>query len=97
MHYSLDCGVDTSYIGDGYCDDDANTKECQWDGGDCCGEKEFDNLYYCTVCECKWEQMTTTTAATTPTTTTAPNTTTTTTNVTTTGPGTKCIKPSFDK
>ena len=25
-------------IGDGYCGDGGNTKECDWDGGDCCGD-----------------------------------------------------------
>ena len=38
------------WIGDGSCDDVTNKEECQWDGGDCCG----DNVYtlYCEVCAC---------------------------------------------
>ena len=31
-----DCGVTAEYIGDSYCDSEANTAECGWDGGDCC-------------------------------------------------------------
>ena len=39
-----------NWIGDGGCDDVTNKEECQWDGGDCCG----DNVYtlYCEVCAC---------------------------------------------
>jgi hypothetical protein len=36
--------------GDGFCDDNNNIPECDWDGGDCCG------LYVqygrCTECQC---------------------------------------------
>ena len=39
-----------SYIvGDGECDDECNTEENNWDGGDCCGD--VDN-FMCYVCEC---------------------------------------------
>ena len=38
------------WIGDGECDDINNTKECQWDGGDCCGDDVATD--HCTVCEC---------------------------------------------
>jgi len=38
------------WIGDGECDDINNTEECQWDGGDCCGDDVATD--YCTVCEC---------------------------------------------
>ena len=38
------------WIGDGECDDVNNTEECQWDGGDCCGDDVATD--YCTVCEC---------------------------------------------
>ena len=37
-------------IGNGYCDDDLNTEEFRWDGGDCCGNHM--NTAFCTVCEC---------------------------------------------
>jgi hypothetical protein len=34
-----ECTVaDRTRLGDGRCDDDYNTKECNWDGGDCCEE-----------------------------------------------------------
>merc|ERR1712117_297375 len=39
-----------SWIGDGECDDINNTEECQWDGGDCCGDDVATD--YCTICEC---------------------------------------------
>ena len=97
MRYSIGCNW--NWIGDGYCDDDTNTEECDWDGGDCCGDEYEDaNTFYCSVCACHEDSVTTTTtttttAAATPTTTTTP----TTTHIAATGPGTKCIKPSFDK
>ena len=37
-------------IGDEICDDDLNHKECDWDGGDCCGNN-IDTIY-CSVCQC---------------------------------------------
>ena len=39
-----------NWIGDGYCDDVTNNEECQWDGGDCCGNNV--NTQYCQVCAC---------------------------------------------
>jgi hypothetical protein len=39
-----------SWVGDGYCDDETNIEECQFDGGDCCLENV--DLMYCTVCVC---------------------------------------------
>ncbi len=30
------CAVDPSWIGDAYCDANANIEACLWDGGDCC-------------------------------------------------------------
>ena len=42
------------WIGDGYCDDQTNTKACKWDGGDCC--KEIVKKDYCTECKCKNEK-----------------------------------------
>ena len=39
-----------SWIGDGECDDINNTEECQWDGGDCCGDSVVTD--HCSACEC---------------------------------------------
>merc|ERR1712227_1111950 len=38
------------WVGDGYCDDMTNNKECNFDGGDCCGPNV--NRRYCIVCQC---------------------------------------------
>ena len=35
---------------DGNCDDENNTEECDYDGGDCCTDTKKD---HCTLCECK--------------------------------------------
>ena len=44
--------TDEKYIGDGECDDTNNTKECKYDGGDCCNhEAEYWNNS-CVECEC---------------------------------------------
>jgi hypothetical protein len=32
----LACPADPEWIGDGDCDDNANSEDCQFDGGDCC-------------------------------------------------------------
>ena len=40
-------------IGNGYCNDEANTAECNYDGGDCCGS--CINSEYCTECICLGE------------------------------------------
>ena len=37
-------------VGDGYCDDEANTVECIYDGGDCCGP--CINMEHCLECAC---------------------------------------------
>ena len=39
------------WVGDGYCDDQTNTPQCNFDGGDCCAESP--NVEYCTECQCK--------------------------------------------
>ena len=44
-----------SYIGDGFCDDETNNEECEWDGGDCCGNDTKTD--YCTNCKCKYPNM----------------------------------------
>ena len=36
-------------IADGICNDDTNTEDCKWDGGDCCGDVDMSK---CSVCEC---------------------------------------------
>ena len=38
------------FKGDGFCDDDVNTPECNFDGGDCCGENIAIGL--CGICLC---------------------------------------------
>merc|ERR1719288_7361 len=43
------CGS-PQWFGDNYCDDENNTEECGWDGGDCCGDNV--NTWYCSACEC---------------------------------------------
>jgi len=40
--------VKPNYFGDGYCDDENNTPQCNYDGGDCC----LGNKNYCTNCTC---------------------------------------------
>ena len=40
-------------IGDGFCDDEANTSECSYDEGDCCGDCANTDL--CTECTCHAE------------------------------------------
>jgi len=39
-----------SWKGDGYCDDDNNVEECEFDGGDCCGTNVDET--FCSKCEC---------------------------------------------
>ena len=36
--------------GDDWCDDENNDLECEWDGGDCCGDNV--NFQYCSDCLC---------------------------------------------
>ena len=37
-------------IGDGFCNDEVNREECNFDGGDCCGACILTD--YCTNCTC---------------------------------------------
>ena len=37
-------------IGNGYCDDENNNDECNFDGGDCC--LDIVETYFCTICQC---------------------------------------------
>ena len=39
-------------IGDGFCDDQLNHAECNYDGGDCCIEVNTDHCVYFTGCTC---------------------------------------------
>ena len=75
------CG---SWIGNGYCNDMTNNIQCEWDGGECCGDNVIVNAWHCTLCECldpTYGSTTTTIITTTTTTATTTTTTTTTTNV----------------
>ena len=38
---------------DNYCDDENNTAECGFDGGDCCDKKVHEWDSYCDACRCK--------------------------------------------
>ena len=40
----------SDWIGDGFCDDETNNPECDYDGDDCCGEALFAD--YCSECTC---------------------------------------------
>ena len=40
------------WIGDGYCDDDNNHENCQYDGGDCCSLDDDFSTEFCNICEC---------------------------------------------
>ena len=42
----------SSWIGDGQCDDANNNLGCQYDGDDCCGDKGENQFAYCNVCQC---------------------------------------------
>ena len=41
-------------IGDGYCNDETNNANCNYDGGDCCWENV--NTEFCSECVCKIQQ-----------------------------------------
>ena len=32
-----DCGDSVALVGNGFCDEEINNSECNYDGGDCCG------------------------------------------------------------
>ena len=50
LPFATECLLPT-WVGDGYCDDESNTAECSYDGGDCCISNSV--MWYCEVCECK--------------------------------------------
>ena len=50
--YPESCPLQLQFlVGDAFCDDDLNTLDCHFDGGDCCGSEA--NLDYCILCECR--------------------------------------------
>merc|ERR1712113_218903 len=46
------CGS-PQWQGDGYCDDDNNNEECNYDGGDCCNNDNDGWDTFCNDCKCK--------------------------------------------
>ena len=46
----LDCAAPLELIANGFCNDEANTAGCGYDGGDCCGDCA--NMNLCTECSC---------------------------------------------
>ena len=42
------------WIQDGFCDDENNNRECNFDGGDCCLEEVLQD--YCSICACLEKQ-----------------------------------------
>ena len=47
------CEGNKTLIGDGFCNDITNIPECDYDGGDCCGETVLTE--YCDVCTCNFD------------------------------------------
>ena len=46
-----DCECDMpALVGDGFCNDETNNIDCNYDGGDCCGSCVVDK--FCSQCEC---------------------------------------------
>ena len=45
-----DSTCSSNWVGDGACDDECNTEDNSWDGGDCCGPDVND--WWCWDCEC---------------------------------------------
>ena len=45
----LDCFANVTLIGDGFCNDETNNADCNYDGGDCCVNI---NMTYCSNCTC---------------------------------------------
>ena len=46
----FDSCADKGDVGDGYCDDNSNNADCEFDGGDCCLDTVITD--YCTECIC---------------------------------------------
>ena len=47
---SCTAGIIPSIVGDGFCHDETNNVECNYDGGDCC--KKSVKKEFCSKCEC---------------------------------------------
>ena len=45
-----DCSANVTLIGDGFCNDETNNADCNYDGGDCCGSCVVTD--HCSQCEC---------------------------------------------
>ena len=52
----LNCvdGVNYAMIGNGYCNDETNNADCNYDGGDCCMLNV--NSEHCTECKCYFQE-----------------------------------------
>ena len=50
--FILGC-INLNWVGDGYCDDDTNNMECNFDGGDCC--ESYTDTQFCKRCQCLGE------------------------------------------
>ena len=50
MHCHIENGGAPDWIGDGFCDDLNNNKDCEFDGGDCCGYSA--KKVFCVKCNC---------------------------------------------
>ena len=53
IHHTDNGGI-ASWVEDDFCDDINNKKECDYDGGDCCGLSAQYN--FCVDCSCKGKQ-----------------------------------------
>ena len=53
---SDECTVDEKYelVGNGYCNDETNTIDCNYDGGDCCANVITD---HCSECTCHYRKV----------------------------------------
>ena len=51
-HHEDNCvvGYTPSVVGDGFCNDETNNENCNYDGGDCCGYNI--NTDFCSDCKC---------------------------------------------
>ena len=50
MILNLGMGGKALWIGDGFCNDENNIEDCNYDGGDCCGISVKKN--FCVNCTC---------------------------------------------
>ena len=52
------CKENPNLIGDGFCDDSANSEKCSFDGGDCCLINVLRD--FCVECDCHYQKFQTT-------------------------------------